>query len=85
MISTKKNMPTNQQRLIFQGKVLQNDTILSDYNVQADCVLHLVSMPQPNTQPRNEPQIPQNQSPMGPEMMMNFPIGGQNGLDLNNV
>lgn len=88
MISTKKNIPVEQQRVIFQGKVLQNNTLLSEYSIKPDDVLHLVSMPRPNTQPRTEqpttpvqPQI----TPFGPGMMMGLSMGQEGGLDLNNV
>lgn len=32
----------DQQRLIFAGKQLANDKILSDYKIREDCTVHLV-------------------------------------------
>ena len=41
-VSSREGVPVQQQRLIFQGKQLENDSTLEDYNIQANNTSHLV-------------------------------------------
>jgi Ubiquitin family len=66
-LKKKLNIPPNKQRLIFQGKLLQDLEKLSTYKIIDDNVVHLVakiaeedsSQNQTNSsnQPQNQPQL----------------------------
>ncbi|CAD8048593.1 unnamed protein product [Paramecium sonneborni] len=55
-IQTKLNIPLDKQRLIYQGRVLENNKTLQDYKLQND---HVILLP---GQPIQEDQIVQNQT-----------------------
>ena len=43
MINNKEGIPIEIMRLIFSGKLLQDDRTFSDYNIQRDSAMHLVT------------------------------------------
>ncbi|CAD8052056.1 unnamed protein product [Paramecium sonneborni] len=56
IIQTKLNIPLDKQRLIYQGRVLENNKSLQEYKLQND---HVILLP---GQPIQEEQIVQNQT-----------------------
>ena len=42
MIRDAKDIPVDEMRLVFAGKQMEDDALLSDYNVQKDSTVHLV-------------------------------------------
>lgn len=41
-LQEQEGIPTDQQRLIFAGKQLEDDRTLADYNILPDYVMHLI-------------------------------------------
>ena len=52
-ISEKYKIPKNNQRLIFQGKLMKDNEKLSFYKITDDCVIHLVAKALEENNPQN--------------------------------
>ena len=61
IISSKYTIPQINQRLIFQGKFMQNQNTLSSYKITDECVIHLVAKSLEENQ-TNQNQNSQNQN-----------------------
>jgi hypothetical protein len=42
LIEEKEGYPTCEQRLVFSGRLLEDEPILANYNVQPESTLHLI-------------------------------------------
>ena len=66
-------VPANEQRLIYKGRALQDGDLLTEYDVEDKCTIHLLRAP-----PR-QPQAP----PQQPQLAANGLLaGGLNGMQL---
>jgi len=66
-------VPANEQRLIYKGRALQDGDLLTEYDVEDQCTIHLLRAP-----PR-QPQAP----PQQPQLAANGLLaGGLNGMQL---
>ena len=43
------SIPVQYQRMVFAGKELENDRVLSDYNIQRESTLHCAVRPVPES------------------------------------
>lgn len=42
LISAKQSLPVDQQRLVYQGKQLEDDMTLQDYGIEDNSSIHLI-------------------------------------------
>ncbi|XP_038604326.1 ubiquitin-like protein 4A [Tachyglossus aculeatus] len=64
LVSEKLNVPVAQQRLLYKGKALADENLLSDYNIGPDSKLNLVIKPAERASPE-EPARPISPQPHG--------------------
>ncbi|KAG2241072.1 hypothetical protein Bca52824_090359 [Brassica carinata] len=65
LVAQNCEVPANQQRLIYKGRILKDDQTLLSYGLQADHSLHMVRVSPPSTPPPRT----QTTAPMNPNMV----------------
>ena len=77
IISSKYTIPQINQRLIFQGKLMQNEKALSFYKITDECVIHLVakSLEEVNSNNSNDAN---NQNNLNNQQVNNLNLNNNN-------
>ena len=77
IISSKYTIPQINQRLIFQGKLMQNEKALSFYKITDECVIHLVakSLEEVNSNNTNDAN---NQNNLNNQQVNNLNLNNNN-------
>lgn len=44
-------LPTDRQKLVYKGRTMQDANLISDYNLEEDCKIHLIVQRGPESQP----------------------------------
>ncbi|KAM5538368.1 hypothetical protein V8D89_007970 [Ganoderma adspersum] len=80
-IAEKSDVPADRQRLIYSGRVLKDEDVLSTYKIQSSHTIHMVkgaARSGPSAQPAAPQQLPTmqaGQNPHDPLTQLNGPMG----------
>jgi ubiquilin len=79
-IAEKSDVEADRQRLIYSGKVLKDDDVLSTYKIQSSHTIHMVkgaarSTASTSAAPQQIPNMQAGQSPTDPLTVLNGPMG----------
>ena len=77
IISSKYTIPQINQRLIFQGKLMQNEKALSFYKITDECVIHLVAKSLEEVNSNNTNDV-NNQNNLNNQQVNNLNLNNNN-------
>ncbi|ESQ50791.1 hypothetical protein EUTSA_v10022621mg [Eutrema salsugineum] len=93
LVAEKSDVPANQQRLIYKGRILKDDQSLLSYGLQADHTVHMVRGSAPSSTPPSAPAANAGNQTTAPNVTRGVgsndssnPLGGESlfpGLGFN--
>ncbi|KAG8902239.1 hypothetical protein FRC00_014456 [Tulasnella sp. 408] len=78
-VASQSDVPADRQRLIYSGRVLKDEEVLSTYKIQSGHTVHMVkgvarTQPEASSSPQRLPTMAAGQSPSDPLTMLNTPM-----------
>ncbi|KIO28630.1 hypothetical protein M407DRAFT_242945 [Tulasnella calospora MUT 4182] len=78
-VASQSDVPADRQRLIYSGRVLKDEEVLSTYKIQSGHTVHMVkgvarTQPEASSSPQRLPTMAAGQSPSDPLTILNTPM-----------